>query len=84
MTISLFSLSSFAQLGVAGKWTFVKQNNIVEITQKKGVYTGKLIASGNPKAKKGMVIVRNLKKTLAVRDVESQACYLERLIQAVL
>ena len=62
MTISLFSLSSFAQSDVAGKWTFGKQNTIVEIKQNNGVYKGKLIASDNPKAKKGTVIVKNLKK----------------------
>ncbi|NPD47956.1 DUF2147 domain-containing protein [Lentimicrobium sp. S6] len=60
--IGLISLKGMAQNDVKGKWAVGEQNNVIEIIQIDGVYSGKLISSDNPKAKIGMATVKDLKQ----------------------
>lgn len=63
LAIGIVSLSSFAQQDLTGKWAVGQENTYVEIEQIKGVYSGKIIASDNPKAKIGRLIVKDVKQT---------------------
>jgi len=46
-----------------GLWQTGEDNSIVEVTEKNGVATGKLVSSDNPKAVAGTEILRNFSET---------------------
>lgn len=62
IAISLTSLTSFAQQDIIGKWSFGKKNNVIEIEQHNGIYSGKIITSDNPNAQIGKLIVKEVKQ----------------------
>ena len=60
--ISLWSINSLAQSHMAGEWSVGEQNTIVKIEQEDGIYTGKIVASDNPKVKIGNPMIKELKQ----------------------
>ncbi|MGB0880688.1 MAG: DUF2147 domain-containing protein [Polaribacter sp.] len=62
IAISLFSLNSFAQSDIAGKYVVGEQNTIVKIEPQEDVFLGKITSSDNPKAKIGKLMVKDLKE----------------------
>ncbi|APG64484.1 hypothetical protein LPB136_03500 [Tenacibaculum todarodis] len=63
ITISLFSINSFAQSDVVGEWVLGEQNSVVKIEQQDGFYCGEIMSSDNPKAEIGKLMVKELKQT---------------------
>ncbi len=63
LTISLFSINSFAQSDLSGEYIVGEKNTIVKIEQHNSIYSGKIISSDNPKAKIGNLMVKELKHT---------------------
>jgi len=61
LTISLFSVGSFAQSDLTGKYIVGEKNTIVKIEEHKGIYIGIVVSSDNPKAEIGKIFVKELK-----------------------
>jgi len=55
-----FALTMHAQ-SIAGVWNTGQENTKIEITEKSGVYSGKLVASDNAKAKIGALLIKDVK-----------------------
>jgi uncharacterized protein (DUF2147 family) len=51
----------FAQTDLTGTWNTGKENTLVKIYEKEGVYFGELISSDNPKAQIGRQLIKDLK-----------------------
>ena len=64
LMFSLLSISTYAQSNtdVAGEYLLGKQNTVVKIEEQEGVYSGKIIASDNPSAKIGKLMVKDVKE----------------------
>lgn len=60
LIIGLFSINGMAQSDITGTWNTGKDNTIVKIERQNGVYIGSIISSDNPKAKQGIVILKDL------------------------
>ncbi len=62
-TFCLFcaALTMNAQQSLVGTWNMGKDNTKIEITQEKGVYGGKIVASDNAKAKIGSQLLKDIK-----------------------
>jgi len=63
LTISLFSINSFAQSDVSGEYIVGEKNTIVKIEQHNSIYSGKIISSDNPNVENGKLMVKELKQT---------------------
>ncbi|QDO95245.1 DUF2147 domain-containing protein [Formosa sediminum] len=60
LAVSLVSLASYAQQDIKGKWSFGEKNNVIEIEQHNGIYSGKIISSDNPNTQIGKLIVKEV------------------------
>jgi len=58
---SLLGSALFAQDDLTGSWNTGKQNTIIKIFEKEGVYFGELISSDNPKAIIGKQLIKDVK-----------------------
>ena len=58
----LLSSALFAQGDLTGTWNTGKENTLVKIFEKEGVYFGEIVSSDNPKAVIGKQIIKDLKK----------------------
>lgn len=63
LMLSIMSKSVFAQSDFSGKWYVGEKNTVVKLEKTNSVYTGKIIASDDPKAEIGKLIVKDLKET---------------------
>lgn len=61
--ILLTALTMNAQESLGGIWNMGQDNTKIEITQNNGIYEGKVFYSDNPNAKKGSLILKEVKLT---------------------
>lgn len=64
LLLTLFNVASYAQseYDLAGEYIIGEQNTIVKIIEYNNEHSGKLISSDNPKAKLGILMVKDLKQ----------------------
>lgn len=61
-TISLLSVSTFAQQSISGIWNTGIENTKIEIKDANSKFEGKIYASDNPKAPKDKLMVKDVWK----------------------
>jgi uncharacterized protein (DUF2147 family) len=60
LIFSLLGSVLFAQTDLTGTWDTGKENTLVKIYEKEGVYLGEIISSDNPKAEIGTQLIKDL------------------------
>jgi uncharacterized protein (DUF2147 family) len=61
LIFSLLSSALFAQTDLTGTWNTGKDNTLVKIFEKDGVYVGEIESSDNPKAEIGKQLIKDLR-----------------------
>jgi hypothetical protein len=61
LILSLLGTALYAQTDLAGTWNTGKENTLVKIYEKEGIYFGEIISSDNPNVEIGKQIVKDVK-----------------------
>jgi uncharacterized protein (DUF2147 family) len=61
ITLCFLGAALYAQTEITGIWNTGKDNTLVKIYEKDGVYLGEVVSSDNPKAEIGKQIIKDLK-----------------------